>query len=154
MRPSRELSTEYGCHEPGTGRIQGSRSRHWQNIGVTNQALVEYRGHEPGTGRIQVSRTRHWQVIGVTNQALVEYRCHEPGTGRIQVSRTLQEDKGIQPTTHWFYCIYLLGTGGGSPLYPETLQYYTMILQRPRIIGDDAGFEPRTSAPAVWRASK
>ena len=27
------------------------------------------------------------------------------------------------------------------------LQYYTMILQRPRIIVGDAGFEPGTSAP-------
>ena len=45
-----------------------------------------------------------------------------------------------------------LASGGGSPLYPEFLQYYTMILQRPRIIVGDAGFEPGTSAPEVWRA--
>ena len=33
----------------------------------------------------------------------------------------------------------------GFPLYPEILQYYTMILQRHRIIVGDAGFEPGTS---------
>ena len=38
--------------------------------------------------------------------------------------------------------------------YPEILQYYTMILQRPRIIVGDVGFEPGTSAPEVWRATK
>ena len=51
-----------------------------------------------------------------------------------------------------FY-IYFLASGGGSPLYPEILQYFTMILQRPRIIVGDAGFKPRTSAPEVWRAT-
>ena len=34
-------------------------------------------------------------------------------------------------------------------LYPELLQYYTMILQHPRIIVGDAGFEPGTSASAT-----
>ena len=29
-----------------------------------------------------------------------------------------------------------------NPLYPEFVQYYTMILQRPMIIVGDAGFEP------------
>ena len=33
-----------------------------------------------------------------------------------------------------------------SLLYSEILQYYTMILQRHRIIVGDAGFEPDTSA--------
>ena len=37
--------------------------------------------------------------------------------------------------------------------YPEILQYYTMILQRIRIIAVDAGFEPGISAPEVWRAT-
>ena len=41
---------------------------------------------------------------------------------------------------------------GGSPLLPEILQYYKMILQHPRIIVGDARFEPGTSAPEVWRA--
>ena len=45
-----------------------------------------------------------------------------------------------------------LALGGGSPLYPQILQYYTMILQRIRIYAVDAGVEPRTSAPEVWRA--
>ena len=31
----------------------------------------------------------------------------------------------------------------------EILQYFTMILQRPRIIVGDAGFAPGTSAPEV-----
>ena len=48
---------------------------------------------------------------------------------------------------------FFLASGGGSPLYPETLQYITMILQRIRIIAVDAGFETGTSAPEVWRAS-
>ena len=38
-----------------------------------------------------------------------------------------------------------MASGGGFPLYPEILQYYTMILQRHRIIVGDAGFEPGTS---------
>ena len=37
-----------------------------------------------------------------------------------------------------------------SHLYPEFLQYDTMILLRPRIIVGDAGFEPGTE---VWRAT-
>ena len=39
---------------------------------------------------------------------------------------------------------------------PSTLRflhYYTMILQRIRIIVGDAGFEPGTSAPEIWRAT-
>ena len=47
---------------------------------------------------------------------------------------------------------FFLASGGGSPLYPEILQYYTMILQRIRIIVVDAGFEPETSAPEVLSA--
>ena len=54
----------------------------------------------------------------------------------------------------YFFFVYFLASGGGSPLYPEFLQYYTMILQRPRIIVGDAGFEPGTSASEVWRATK
>ena len=42
----------------------------------------------------------------------------------------------------FFFFVYLfLASGGGSPLYPEILQYYTMIQQRIRIIVVDAGFE-------------
>ena len=46
-----------------------------------------------------------------------------------------------------------MASGGGSPLYPEILQYCTMILQRIRIIVVDAGFEPGTSAIEVWRTT-
>ena len=46
-----------------------------------------------------------------------------------------------------------MASGGGSPLYPEILQYCTMILQRIRIIVVDAGFEPGTSATEVWRTT-
>ena len=42
-------------------------------------------------------------------------------------------------------------SGGVFPLFPEILQYYTMIPQRPRIIVGDSGYEPGTSAPEVWR---
>ena len=53
-----------------------------------------------------------------------------------------------------FFSLYLfLALGGGFPLYPEFLQYDTMILHRPRIIVGDAGFEPGTSASEVWRAT-
>ena len=45
----------------------------------------------------------------------------------------------------FFFFVYFLASGGGSPLYPEILQYYSMILQRSRIIVGDAGFEPETS---------
>ena len=37
-----------------------------------------------------------------------------------------------------------------SSLYPDSLQYFTMVLQRPRIIVGDARFAPGTSAPSVW----
>ena len=40
-----------------------------------------------------------------------------------------------------------------SPSTRRILQYYTMILQRPRIIVGDAGFEPTTSAPEVCWAT-
>ena len=49
-----------------------------------------------------------------------------------------------------FCCtVYLFGLRWKFHLYPEILQYYTMILQRPRITVGDARFEPRTSAPEV-----
>ena len=45
-------------------------------------------------------------------------------------------------------------SGVGFPLYPEFfLLYYTIILQRIRIIVGDAGFEPGNSAPEVWCAT-
>ena len=44
-----------------------------------------------------------------------------------------------------FFCL------GSRFLYAEIfLHYYTMILQRIRIIVRDAGFEPRTSVPENW----
>ena len=46
-----------------------------------------------------------------------------------------------------FFLYIFLASGGGFPLY------YTMILQRPRIIVGDSGFEPETSAPEVWGAT-
>ena len=45
---------------------------------------------------------------------------------------------------------FFFASGVGSPLYPKFLHYYTMILQRIRIIEGDAGFKPGTSAPEVW----
>ena len=36
---------------------------------------------------------------------------------------------------------------------PKYLQYYTMMLPRPRIIVGDAGFEPRIFGLDVWRAA-
>ena len=36
---------------------------------------------------------------------------------------------------------------------PYLLQYYTMLLQPPRIIVGDAEFEPRTSASEVWHTT-
>ena len=53
----------------------------------------------------------------------------------------------------FFVCLYFFYLGGGFPLYPEILQYYTIFLQRIRIIVVDAGFEPGTSATEVWRTS-
>ena len=46
------------------------------------------------------------------------------------------------------FFVYFFG-----PLYPEIKQYNTMILQSIKIIAVDAGFEPGTSAPEVWRAT-
>ena len=62
------------------------------------------------------------------------------------------KEKAFEMFNHFFLYIFL-ASGGGSPLYPEILQYYTMILQRIRIIVVDAGFEPGTSALEVWRAN-
>ena len=56
------------------------------------------------------------------------------------------------PPAKLFFCIFFASVGG-SPLDPEFLQYYTMILQRPRVIVGDAGYEPGTSASEVWRAT-
>ena len=44
---------------------------------------------------------------------------------------------------------------GRFPSLPSVfLRYYTMILQRIRILVGYAGFEPGTSAPEIWCASK
>ena len=53
-----------------------------------------------------------------------------------------------------FSFFLFFASGVGSPLYPEFfLLYYTIILQRIRIIVGDAGFEPGNSAPEVWCAT-
>ena len=54
----------------------------------------------------------------------------------------------------FFFSFSFFYSGAGFPLYPENfLLYFTMILQRIcRIIVGDAGYEPGTSAPEVWRA--
>ena len=45
-------------------------------------------------------------------------------------------------------------SGVGLTFYSELfLQYFTMIMQRIRIIVEDAGFELGTSAPEVWCAT-
>ena len=49
-------------------------------------------------------------------------------------------------------CLFCL-RGRVPPLPWDFLHYFTMILQRIRIIVVDAGFEPRTSAPEVWCAT-
>ena len=48
-----------------------------------------------------------------------------------------------------FYEDFFIGLRRKSPPLPEifTVPYYTMILQRPSVIVEDAAFEPRTSAP-------
>ena len=51
------------------------------------------------------------------------------------------------PVPFNFFLYIFLASGGGPPLCPEFIQYYTMILQRPRSIVGDAGFEPETSVP-------
>ena len=53
-----------------------------------------------------------------------------------------------------FFCIFFWPQVEVSPLLPEILQFYTMILQRLRIIVEDAGFEPGSSVLEVWRATK
>ena len=47
----------------------------------------------------------------------------------------------------------LFGLRWRFPLYPEILQFYTIILQRIRIIAVDAGCEPGVSVSEVWRAN-
>ena len=51
---------------------------------------------------------------------------------------------------------FFLGGGAQEEVPPSTLrllQYYIMILQRPRTNVEDAGYEPEISASEVWRAS-
>ena len=50
---------------------------------------------------------------------------------------------------HYNFLYIFFDSGGGYPLYLEILKYYTMILQRPRIIVGDAGFEPGTKSGAL-----
>ena len=62
----------------------------------------------------------------------------------------------IQSLKGQYFFIYIFFWPQVEVLFPfpeEILKYYTMILQRPRIIVEDAGFEPGTSAPEVWRAT-
>ena len=47
----------------------------------------------------------------------------------------------------------LFGLRWRFPLYPEILQFYTIILQRIRIIAVDAGCDPGVSVSEVWRAT-
>ena len=76
-----------------------------------------------------------------------------PGV-RISLLLEFVEGRGCSVCSLKLFLFYIfLAPGGGSPLYPEILQYNTMILQCIRIIVVDAGFEPRTSAPEVWRAT-
>ena len=72
------------------------------------------------------------------NQYLRKYRQSGPG-------------KRVQGTVRLIFLnIYIFF----FLLYPEIfLHYYTLILQRIRIIVGDAGFEPRTSAPEGWCAT-
>ena len=52
--------------------------------------------------------------------------------------------------------VYFLASGGSFRFYLEILvilQYYTMILQRPRIIVGVAGFVPGDFVPEVWRST-
>ena len=74
---------------------------------------------------------------------------------------SLQINKSI-PIVYWSYVsstlkylfVYFFGLRWRFP--PSTLRfllYHTVILQRPRIIVGDAGFEPSISAPEVWRAT-
>ena len=51
---------------------------------------------------------------------------------------------------HSDYNYFFFASGVGSRLCPWVLHYYTMILQRIRIIVGDAGFESGTSAPEAW----
>ena len=75
---------------------------------------------------------------------------HEPAAVKLLIK------KQVRVKTHsknLVFFVYFLASGGGSPLYPEILQYNTMILQRIRIIAVDAGIEPGTFVPEVWRAT-
>ena len=58
----------------------------------------------------------------------------------------------IQYLTHFNYLflIFFFASGVGFPLFPEIFSFfYTVILQRIRIIVGDARFEPGTSASDV-----
>ena len=49
-----------------------------------------------------------------------------------------------------YFLKIFFGLRGRFPSLPRVLHYYTMILQRSRIIVGDAGFVPGTFAPEVW----
>ena len=73
----------------------------------------------------------------------------------IQYASTVIQVYNNRSTPTSFSYIYIFLPQEEVP--PSTLrflQYYTMILQRPRIIVRYAGFEPGISAPEVWRATK
>ena len=55
--------------------------------------------------------------------------------------------------TYILFLKLFFASGVGFPLYPEISFYFTMILQRYRIIVGDARFETGTSAPEVWCAT-
>ena len=53
-----------------------------------------------------------------------------------------------KPSHSRTFLLYIVfASSGGLSLYPQILQYYTMILQRTRIMVGDAGFDSGTSAP-------
>ena len=54
--------------------------------------------------------------------------------------------------SYFFKDLFFL-SGRFPSLHWDFLHYFTMILQRIRIIVGDAGFEPGTSAPEVWCAT-
>ena len=68
--------------------------------------------------------------------------------------KVLEPAKNRTALQHTVWDTFFFASGVGFTFYSELfLQYFTMIMQRIRIIVEDAGFELGTHAPDVWCAT-
>ena len=73
---------------------------------------------------------------------------HEPAAVKLLIKKQV---RGKTNSKKFSFFLYIFWPQVEVP--PSTMKFYTMILQRTRIIAVDAGFEPGTFVPEVWRAT-